>query len=321
MTRMRTKVGAVAASAALMYGVGIGTATANGASAGSSSASDVGADGVIAEVNRLVTQPNRVGLVTATGTLVHPDGPLKMVTEVVETATGNLVGTHRSDFAADAGGGASSLRECVKNGRAKNVTVFPVDNRKVSGRAGVIHFQYHSYMLRDARRGQLREPMTQLEVCTTGGGDLQDGWRFHKVGTGMAIVDKEQYLKIGQEWKTGKTPEDYTLSLGFKVPVGKSGAEISGGISQNPSDKLMGSIVAPYRHWMNDYAHNAVHAWWQDSCVGRFYGCRKWDGSSNFQGAVAHGLWEYRSQALPPVVYFQFEPHAEWACHGAIKCG
>ncbi|MGQ0464316.1 MAG: hypothetical protein ACT4QG_03235 [Sporichthyaceae bacterium] len=319
MTGMRTKVAAVAGSAALAFGAMVGTGQA--AAAASANASDLDAKGAVTEINRLLLEPSRVGLVPATGRLVHPDGAVKAVTEVVDAATGTLLGTRRSDFAADASGGASKLRECVKNGRSKNVTVFPVENRELKGKAGVVHFQYHPYMLRNARTNGEGDSTTQFEVCTTGGGDLQDGWRLHKAGTGMTIADKSQFLKIGQEWKTGKTPEDYTLSLGFTVPAGKSGAEISGGIEQNPSDKLMGSIVAPYKHWMNDYSRNAVHAWWQDSCVGKFYGCYKWDGSSNFQGAVAHGLWEYQSAAVPPVVYFYFEPHAEWACHGAVKCG
>lgn len=150
-------------------------------------------------------------------------------------------------------------------------------------------------------------------MCTKGGGDLQDGYRLFQAGTGMAIADADRFLKIGQSWKTGKTPEDYTLGLGFKVAPKNVPVEISASLSQNPSDKLLGSIVGPYKTFMNDYARNGVNAWWEDSCMGHWYGCRKWDGSRNFQGAMAQGLWEYTNDTLPPVVNFFFMPYVKFA--------
>jgi hypothetical protein len=61
---------------------------------------------------------------------------------------------------------------------------------------------------------------------------------------------------------------------------------------------------------MNNYDRQAVNAWWQDNCIGRWYGCLRNSGSQDFQGVIAHGLWEFPKGDEPPVVAFYYTPYA-----------
>jgi hypothetical protein len=210
----------------------------------------------------------------------------------------------------------------VKNGESKNLRIFPVSERRLQGKAGVVQFFYHPYVLYGARKIRQYGETNQFEVCTTGGGALRGGSRLYKVGTGMALADVSQTRKIGQIWQSGSTPKDYSLSMGFQVAPKKSPISINASISQTPTDKLMGSIIGPYKTMVDDYTANAVNAWWQDECVDSWKGCHfSWNGSANFQGTIAQGLWEYPADSMPSTVRFYFMPFVDRSCnHWYASC-
>lgn len=150
---------------------------------------------------------------------------------------------------------------------------------------------------------------TQWEVCSKGGGEF-DGARLRRIGTGMALNNAAEPRRIGYAWQTGKTPEDYTLGMDFQVEKGPVG--ISASISQQPSDKLLGSFRGPYQTFMDAHEFDAVNAWWQDNCIGRWYRCWPNSGSHDFQGAIAHGLWEFPKGTEPVVASFYLTPYASF---------
>ena len=94
---------------------------------------------------------------------------------------------------------------------------------------------------------------------------------------------------------------------------------VSGGISQNPSNSLKGSVVPPYSHWMEDYHENAANAWWEEGC--RPW-CRRWNGNADYQGSVAQGLWEFPQDAKATVLERSFwvVPYYEHFCGDPSGC-
>ena len=233
-------------------------------------------------------------------------GSLRAVRSLVDTATGEVLGagTFRMKIAAD--GVTPGLRSCIKEGKNKKLEIFDHFDRYASTRRGSVHFQYHPYRLAEARRigGQWT---AQWEVCSIGGGELDDH-RLRRVGTGIALDDATNFRKIGQAWQTGSTPENYSLGLGFQIK--KDPVAISASLTQQPADKLLGSHRGPWSTFMDSYDRNAVNAWWQDNCIGRWYRCWPKSGSHDYQGAIAHGLWEFPSGTEPIDVAFYFVLYA-----------
>jgi hypothetical protein len=142
----------------------------------------------------------------------------------------------------------------------------------------------------------LHKAMTQFEICGVGGSDPLHG-RTRKIGLGITYPNATRTYKIGQAWKTGSTPANYSLSMDLKGEY--KNVSIGGGISQTPASKLMGSISTPIESPMDKYARNAVNAWWQDSCYDAWHKCHKWlgSGSKDFHGTVVQGLWEFSDPA------------------------
>lgn len=155
---------------------------------------------------------------------------------------------------------------------------------------GKVQAQFHTYRLAEARKVGAGAKSVQFEVCGVGGADLDDK-RLRRIGLGIAYPDATSTYKIGQAWQSGQTPENYTTNLGFKVAPHKA-IEISGGISQTPTNKLLGSFSTPFPAAVDAFARNAVNAWWQDDCVGGVP-CARWNGSKDFHGTVVQGLWEF----------------------------
>lgn len=255
---------------------------------------------------------------TRTGATVETG--LTPLMQTVDAVTGAVLGQASVPLKlrTSAPAGGSPQANCAIRGDSKNVRVYDVVNRYLSGKGGTVHFQYHRTMYRNARKVDARS-MTQFEVCSAGGGDLGNGFRAVKMGTGMAIQDSTNFLKIGSGWREGKTPKDYTLNMGFEVAPKQLPVSLDGSVSQTPQDKLKGSIRAPHDSFMNTWDRNAVNAWWEDSCIGSWRGCWGRSGSTDYQGTVAHGLWEYQTAALPPVVYFAFTPYIT-VCRGIVSC-
>lgn len=149
-------------------------------------------------------------------------------------------------------------------------------------------FKFHFYDIDQARENHLGQPTVQFLMCAAGGVDAGNGSRIRVSGPGMTFNDPNASHILGTRWKEGKTPEDYSITLGFEAPL--RGATVKGSIRQHPSNSLKGSISPPYSSGMSEFHENAVNAWWEDGCRPR---CTRWGGSNNYQGSVAEGLWEF----------------------------
>lgn len=259
---------------------------------------------VLTELNQLIAI-GAVEIDTRTGR-VRETGPLKTLSQLVDTATGKVLGPGALRMKASAEGATSTPFSCVENVRRKELTIYQPSNRYLTSDKGTIHFQYHPYRLAKARKVS-SGLSTQWEVCSVGGGDM-DGDRLRKVGTGIALNDASNFRRIGQAWQSGSTPENYSLGLEFQVEKGP--LSIGASMTQQPADKLLGSFRAPYRSGLDVFERNAVHAWWQDNCIGRWYGCLRNSGSMDFQGTIAHGLWEFRKGTEPARVSFYYSAFA-----------
>jgi len=214
--------------------------------------------------------------------------------EVVVDLAGNVV--ERVPFQAKALTGAIKplgmpAFACVHDSQRPGFTPYtppidyPVDKKNEKG-----SFKFHFYSQDEARYDQRRSPTVQFLGCGVGGVDGQNGSRIRVSGPGMAFNDPNGSNIIGTRWRDGKTPEDYSVTLGFEVPI--KGVNITGSIQQDPSNYLKGSVVPPYGGWdgMERLHRNAVNAWWEDGCRPR---CTRFGGSNNYQGSVAEGLWEF----------------------------
>lgn len=138
----------------------------------------------------------------------------------------------------------------------------------------------------DKRTGQ---PQKQWLICATGGADANNGSRTVMTGPGIAFRDGGKTYKLGQIWKEGKTPANYSLNLGFEVPT--NAVTIKTGITQTPTASLRGSPRPPFKASEVDaVSRNGANGWWEDSCAPDCVGT---GGSSNYQGSVVEGLWEF----------------------------
>jgi hypothetical protein len=164
-------------------------------------------------------------------------------------------------------------------------TDYPVDKKNEKG-----GFKFHLYSQDGARHNQYGATTVQFLGCGAGGVDGENGSRIRVSGPGMAFDDANGSTIIGTKWREGKTPEDFSVTLGFEVPV--RGVNITGSIQQDPSNYLKGSVVPPYGGWddMERLQRNAFNAWWEDGCRPR---CTRFGGSNNYQGSVGEGLWEF----------------------------
>jgi hypothetical protein len=296
---------ALSSRVSVAVGTGLGAAALVGGvvAAPSAAAGTNRQDDVLTTFNSIVIQ-GKTGFDTRTGKTVEL-APAKVINNLVDAVTGAVVGAGSMKSVVMEGGPADSLRSCIKSTERPGLTAYAPSTKYVRFENGSVQFQYHAYRLAGARKVGVGNT-TQWEVCSKGGGDLDSG-RLRRVGTGMALADQSVSRRIGYAWQTGKTPEDYSLGLGFKVE--RKPVSINASITQNPSDRLLGSFRAPYDSYMNDVELNAVNAWWQDNCIGRWYGCFPNSGSQDFQGAIAHGLWEFPVGTEPGIVAFHFTPY------------
>jgi hypothetical protein len=203
---------------------------------------------------------------------------------------------------------------CVQNATSKDFVAYRPTEIFVEDAHSVQQDQFHLYRKEHARRlRNVEARSTQYEMCATGGAQPKDA-RAVQIGLGMSFPDTAQTFKIGQSWKEGQTPANYTSTLGFQLgPIEKVPLQISASISQNPSDKLMGSITGPFATPDDVFARNAVNAWWQDSCKDTWHGCHmKWNGTKDFHGTVAQGLWEFAPDELRGVDHFEVRSYIKY---------
>lgn len=148
--------------------------------------------------------------------------------------------------------------------------------------------------------------------------DGQNGSRIRVSGPGIAFKDANGSNIIGTKWKEGKTPEDYSITLGFEVPV--RGVTVKGSIQQEPSNYLKGSVLPPYGMDDMERLHrNAVNAWWEDGCRPR---CTRFGGSNNYQGSVGEGLWEFPQWSKGDALArgWRLAPYVEHHCGNPFGC-
>jgi hypothetical protein len=191
--------------------------------------------------------------------------------------------------------------------------VYSIDNKNEKG-----SFSFNLYSQDHARENQFHQPTVQILSCAAGGVDAENGSRITISGPGMAFNDARTPRILGRNWREGETPKDYSISLGFQVP--RDAVTITGGIQQNPSNSLKGSVVPPYGYGdMEQYHLNAVNAWWEEGCRPH---CRRWNGSADYQGSVGEGLWEfpqaYKSEALSRG--FKIAGYMEHFCGNPFGC-
>ncbi|MGQ0468106.1 MAG: hypothetical protein ACT4QG_22660 [Sporichthyaceae bacterium] len=211
---------------------------------------------------------------------------------------------------------------CIKQGSARNFRAFDPAEIYYDDRRGVQQYQFRVYRKTDARRMDLGAKSTQYEVCGTGGMDLKDGHRAFKAGLGFAFPDASKTHRIGYKWKTGTTPADYSLSMGFQLGNDKTPLSIGASINQTPGDKLTGSFDGPGKGSLDQWKRNGVNAWWQDSCISGWSRCKLHaDGSPNFQGTVAHGLYEFRPEEAAKVTHFAADSYLDYACQAPFDMG
>ncbi|MGQ0463828.1 MAG: hypothetical protein ACT4QG_00765 [Sporichthyaceae bacterium] len=237
---------------------------------------------------------------------------LSAITQVVDDL-GRSIGSPRTvALRSGTGNGKLAKYSCLPKTKGnKDFTAFTPAEAFLADDKGKTQALFYAYRQKNARwmkgaSGTYKS--TQFEICGAGGSDTEGGSRLRRAGVGIAYADPNATYKIGQEWKEGETPANYTMDLAFSVPV--KAMEISGGISQTPTHKLTGSIATPFKTDVDVYARNAVNAWWQDSCIGAWMGCRNWSGSKDFHGAVAHSLFEFTPAKAKTVEVGGFQLHA-----------
>ena len=131
----------------------------------------------------------------------------------------------------------------------------------------------------------------QWLVCGVGGADTNNGSKLTKAGPGIAFKDADSTWKLGQIWQEGQTPANYTVSLGFQT---EGPVKISGGITQTPHHELKGSPRPPqHDKEMDRLARNGANGWWEHACEPGCGGNGSPAGSSDYQGSVVEGLWEF----------------------------
>ena len=152
------------------------------------------------------------------------------------------------------------------------------------------HFLFFPYSADNARISKRTgAPQKQWLICGTGGADANNGSRTVMTGPGIAFRDSGRTYKLGHVWKEGKTPASYSLNLGFEVPT--EAVTIKAGINQTPTASLRGSPRPPFKaSELDKLSRNGANGWWEDSCAPD---CAGTGGSSNYQGSVVEGLWEF----------------------------
>ncbi|MGH2652099.1 MAG: hypothetical protein ACRDHK_12935, partial [Actinomycetota bacterium] len=110
---------------------------------------------------------------------------------------------------------------------------YPIDKKNEKG-----IFKFHFYSVDEARQNHLNQPTVQFLGCAAGGVDAENSSRITISGPGVAFNDPDRSHILGHKWREGKTPEDYSITLGFEVPI--RGVNITGSIQQDPSNSLRG---------------------------------------------------------------------------------
>lgn len=184
--------------------------------------------------------------------------------------------------------GIARRGSCVKNKSRRGFATYAPRYSRAKTDAYEFQYVFQLYKQNKARR-RFRRPTKQYEMCAIGGGRAKGGNRLERARSSMAAKTKSSTI-IDHSWGSGKEQPSAEASLSFSVPV--KPVTISGSLSVHPQDLLTGGQGSDRSKSFGDYSFNQVNGIWQGGSTFRF------QGSTNYQGNVAHALWEY-VQASP----------------------
>jgi len=153
-------------------------------------------------------------------------------------------------------------------------------------------FQYIFQLYKQSlARRRSKRPTKQYEMCAIGGGRSKGGNRLERTRSSMT-ANSSQSTIIDHSWGSGKEEPSAEASLSFSVPV--KPVTVSGSLTVHPQDLLTGGQGSDRSYSFGAYSFNQVNGIWQGGSTLRF------QGSNNYQGNVAHGLWEYLQTSPTP---------------------
>ena len=219
-----------------------------------------------------------------------PDGtPQTVVTSRVVNAAGDVIRTTTETLNNPPFRALQADFPCMSEGQRAGFATHDVKHLLHKTHNDHAEFNFFPYSADNIRISSVtRRQQKQWLICATGGADANNGSRTVMTGPGIAFRDGGTTYKLGQIWKEGKTPASYSLNLGFEVPT--DAVTIKAGITQTPTASLRGSPRPPWNSDVDAFSRNGANGWWEDSCAPNCVGT---GGSSNWQGSVVEGLWEF----------------------------
>jgi hypothetical protein len=220
-----------------------------------------------------------------------PDGtPQTIVISQVVTPSGQVVRSttdtiNNPQFRAQ----DSTTFPCLSEGNRAGFVAHGTREALHKTHNDMAQFLFFPYSVDNARRDPTSGFVAkQWLICGTGGADANNGSRTVMTGPGIAFRDSNATYRIGEAWKEGKTPANYSVNLGFEVPTDV--VKIKAGMTQTPTASLRGSPRPPWNSDVDAFSRNGANGWWEDSCAPN---CAGTGGSSNYQGSLVEALFQF----------------------------
>ena len=247
-----------------------------------------------------------------------PDGtPQTIVISRVVTPEGDTISTTSETLDNPSFRAQEAEFPCMSEGTRRGFGPRKVEHLFYKNHNDMAQFAFFPYTADDTRRDPSTHARSkQWLICATGGADANNGSRTVMTGPGLAFRDSGETYKLGQNWKEGKTPANYSLNLGFEVPTDV--VTIKAGITQTPTASLRGSFRPPFKASEVDaFARNGANGWWEDTCAPR---CTGTGGSSNYQGSVVEGLWQFPQDKPVSIDNFALSGFFMHRCSNPFGC-
>jgi hypothetical protein len=199
-------------------------------------------------------------------------------------ANGRAVASRTLGRGAAPGANASAQTgTCLANRRRRGFVDKGVIHREyANNKAYYVRFLYFYYRQNNARRaGPRRRLQRQFEICTVGGAHSKGGNRLDRVMSYIVFTSKRDRL-IKWDWGVGTDVGKASRSLTFSVPI--KPVTIGASIPIGGSGRLTGAqgYDKDTPKDLRGYEFNQVVGLWEGPT----------GGSTDFEGNVAHGLWE-----------------------------
>lgn len=207
-------------------------------------------------------------------------------------ATGALIAEQNLGLDEAVGTLAIGNYQCVADRYPKALKVYDQLYLKKDTRKVYFLYLFQPYLYNNARTvNDLWQD--QLEICGVGGADMKpDQGRLLRTGPSSTIMRTATKI-IGWKWMVGEDLGNVTAKLGFKVGKNKTPVNVTGSVDIVISDSRNEGAQG-YAEGIDlqtdDWPNNAVHAWWESACS-----LWPWCGSTGYEGATVHGLWEFLS--------------------------